>query len=153
MPDLVRPNREELNMRKKLHKKEMITEEMLDAWYREYIENESDDAMYRLIWCGGCEDFVGECGWRKEADRYELLLYVLPSLRRCGYGTDSLVLVLQEAEKKGITHLYAHMPEDEESLFFLKHRGFEEKQDGLFTIETGRKPCTKQSCGCRRHDS
>ena len=50
MPDLVRPNREELNMRKKLHKKEMITEEMLDTWYREYIENESDDAMYRLIW-------------------------------------------------------------------------------------------------------
>ena len=134
MPYLVRPSREELQYLKKLHKGKNITEDMLSKLYESIIENKNDRNLYRLIYCTGCEDFVGECAIWENEERHEALLYIQPSLRRSGYGTAVLEMMQKEAADRGIKTLYIRVPEDEETLRFVRNRGFRPVADNVWKI-------------------
>ena len=151
MPSLVRPTREELQYLRKLHKETDITDEMLSDLYESCIDREDTDNIYRLIYCEGCGDFVGECGIAANDERHEALLYIEPSMRRSGYGTAVLKMLQKEAAERGIKTLYAHVPEDEETLRFVKNRGFRPENDRLWKISAEEKAPVCR-CRCRADD-
>ena len=146
MPYLVRPSREEMQYLKKLHKGKNYTEDMLSKLYECRIGKEDERNMYWLVYCTGCEDFVGECAIWENEDRHEVLLYIQPSLRRSGYGTAVLEMLQKEAADRGIKTLYIHAPEDEETLRFVRGRGFQPVDEQIWKIDWEEKE-TQQGSG------
>lgn len=149
MPKLIRPEKDEMNVRKQLYKDADMSGQMLSDWYEKYVEKEDRDTMYRLIWCGGCGDYVGECGYTLKDGRHYILLYIAKSRRRCGYGSSALELLKQEAEKNGIKKLYALS--DKQYAEFWEYCGFTKTdstdEEDVWKCRTAL--CCESECKCR----
>lgn len=118
MADLIKPSRKEMSYRNKFHedKKTMsfqgyidsYTEEELDTFYKETVDNSDIHHIYRLVFCDDCMDFVSETEWQfdVELDGYVWQTIVRGDLREVGYGHETLRLMKLEALKYDIHSFY-----------------------------------------------
>jgi RimJ/RimL family protein N-acetyltransferase len=140
MADLIKPSRQELSFRNKIHesKKTMsfqgyidsYTEEELDIFMKEVVEGNESKQLYRLVYCDGCADFVSETSWIYDdtLKGYVWNVIVRNDLRRVGYGRESLRLMKEEALRHDIHTFYSYISEDNEiAKKFLLKEGFKKE--------------------------
>ncbi len=140
MPDFVKPTFEDLSIHQEFmeDKKTMAVlggvrafpREDWASFYQDWIEQEQKDAFFRLMYCTGCEDFVGEAGWKRMSEDTALLyLLVKGNKRNMGYGNRILADLVTEAKACGFSKVCFRMDVSNPSISFFKKRGFEEMED------------------------
>ena len=77
-----------------------------DMWYKKWIEEESTDRLYRLLFDGDSDRFVGEIAFYRENDKIQLHVLIYAPYRRCGYGREGLELLCNLALKNGHTRVF-----------------------------------------------
>lgn len=133
MAYLVKPELKELSYRRKLHesKNTMSFQNAADsfpkeAWldfYRQIVEADPKESLYRYIFCPSCNDFTGEVSWQynSEKNRYEIQLLIQYEMRREGYGRKGLNLIKQLAQEQQIADLYAVVAHTNPAVGFFQH--------------------------------
>ena len=136
MARLIIPELEELSFRRKmyenertmsfLHKTVPFPKEAWEPFYQEMIQADPAEYCYRLIYCGGCEDFVGEVMYRRRpgTDTAECAILIEASKRKNGYGRSGMELLEQTAAGYGIRTFYARIAKDNPACGFFEHLGF-----------------------------
>lgn len=152
MADLVKPSRKELSYHSKFHedKKTMsfqghtdtYSEDELDAFYKECVDNDDIHHIYRLVFCDDCMDFVSETEWKFEPtlDGYVWNVIVRGDLREVGYGHETLRLMKLEALKYDIHSFYTKIDVDNTiAKAFLEYEEFviqeEDNHSILYQLE------------------
>ena len=136
MARLIRPEKEELAFRRKLYESKStmrqlggpvpFPKEMWDEFYRDNVQTDPEKVCYRLIFCGGCNDFVGEAYYRRlgDTDTAECGVLIDASRRMSGYGRSGITLLEKEAFRHGIRRMTAYVPAESGGAGFLKHMGY-----------------------------
>jgi GNAT superfamily N-acetyltransferase len=148
MPELIRPELNELSFLSKMLGSRRTMDWCgstisfpKDKWadfYKEYVEADPKDKFFRLIYCPGCNDFVGAVcyQWNQEFSRYDLGLLIDAGKRFCGYGRWALEAIKKTAAKSGISSLWVTIQKNNTAIDFLEKYGFvKEKEDGEILLE------------------
>ncbi len=146
MPEFIRPELDELSVHQEMvqdrktmdffHRIIEFPRSQWSSFYEEWVDRDSHDAYYRLVYCPGCEDFVGEAGWVKDDDSADLYLLVKANKREMGYGDATLKMLVEEAEKNGFSSMKFKVDSENPSVSFLKKRGFRvvDEKDHITTL-------------------
>lgn len=136
MPELIKPEMSELSFRKKmlenLHTMNWLGEtipfpkENWQDFYDSYVLADPSEKYYRLIYCPGCNDFVGSIAYahNPETNRYEMELLIDAHRRLCGYGRWALGALKKAAKKSGIPSLWVRISKTNTAFEFLERHGF-----------------------------
>ena len=136
MPELIKPEYSELSYRRKLLSSERTmswlgktVEFPKEDWkdvYDRFVEADPSEKYYRLIYCPGCNDFVGSVSYElnQETNRYEMELLIDARRRLCGYGRWALGALKAAAKKSGITELWVRICKSNTAFEFLERYGF-----------------------------
>ena len=136
MPELIKPERSELSFRRKmlenLHTMSWLghtisfPKEKWDCFYQKTVMADPEERFYRLIYCPGCNDFVGSIAYmlNRETGRYEMELLIDASRRLCGYGRWALGALKSAAKKQGISSLWVRIAKTNTAFEFLEKYGF-----------------------------
>ncbi len=148
MPEFVKPEISELSFVKKMLGNEhtmdwlghtiSFEKEHWSCFYRKYVDTDPKENFFRLIWCPGCNDFVGAAAYfhNRETGRHDLKLLIDSSRRFCGYGRWALNALKSAARENGISALACRVRKDNTAWDFLEEYGFSrEKEDDSFCFE------------------
>ena len=97
--------------------------ERWDMWYKKWVEEESDVRLYRLLFDGDTDRFIGEIAFYLEDEKIMLHLLIYAPFRRCGYGKEGLEILCKLARKSGHSIVYDKIAKDNlgaQALFALK---------------------------------
>lgn len=97
--------------------------ERWDVWYKKWVEEESDVRLYRLLFDGDTDRFIGEIAFYLEDEKIMLHLLIYAPFRRCGYGKEGLEILCKLARKSGHSIVYDKIAKDNlgaQALFTLK---------------------------------
>lgn len=141
MPELIKPEMDELSFRKRmlenLHTMNWLGETIpfpKEEWkdfYDSYVLADPSEKYYRLIYCPGCNDFVGAVSYalNSETNRYEMELLIEANRRLCGYGRWALGAIKSIAAKHGLPALWVRISKSNTAFDFLERYGFERVQE------------------------
>ncbi|MBR3348774.1 MAG: GNAT family N-acetyltransferase [Solobacterium sp.] len=141
MPELIKPEMDELSFRKKmlenLHTMNWLGEtipfpkENWKDFYESHVLADPSEKYYRLIYCPGCNDFVGSIGYEfsRETNRYEMELLIDAGRRLCGYGRWALGALKNAAKNAGISSLAVRISKTNTAYEFLEKYGFSRKEE------------------------
>lgn len=134
---LITPEKDELNYRKEIlsrkrnmafsHRTFDFRESDYDSFYKEWIQADPKERMYRYLYCDECGYSVGEAFYQHnhEKSRYELMILVEYDAREEGYGTEGLALMEEEGRKNRIDSFTCSvLPDNAKAISFLEHHGF-----------------------------
>ncbi len=150
MAILIIPEFEELSYRRKMHESsrtmafmhhtEPFPREKWDAFYRYVTEADPAKECYRMIYCRGCCDIVGEVSYERISDTQSAVCRVLidASKRNSGYGRSGVSLMEEEAAKHGISEFIFEIAADNPASGFLEHIGYTLKEKDGETLKYSR---------------
>lgn len=136
MPELIKPELSELSYRKKLLENQHtmnwlgrtipFPKEDWNDFYLKFVEADPMESFYRLIYCPGCNDFVGSVSYERnpETGNYEMQLLIEANRRLCGYGRWALGAIKSVAQKHGLPALWVRISKSNSACEFLEKYGF-----------------------------
>lgn len=147
MPNFLEPTFEELQYHQKFLKsrktmafhhgtKEFPKEEWKN-FYQTWVKDKAD-REYKLVFCPGCQDFVGEMFLEKVSDT-TLKAYFLVKYehRNEGYGQTILERIVAHAKQNHYAYILIRTYADNPGITFLTKRGFfiKETSDNISTLK------------------
>lgn len=139
MPNYIKPEFEELeyhqkflNSRKTMsfhHGTIPFEKDKWESFYKEWVDCNPEDRVFRLVFCPGCLDFVGEMAYRKlDSETMEGYFLVKYEHRHEGYGQSILEELVRQGKERHFSYLILHTYADNPSIPFLIKRGFFQKE-------------------------
>ncbi len=141
MPILIKPELVELDYRRRLHGHiptmkfahgtEEFPKEQWQSFYKSAVNADPAETVYRLVFCEGCAEYVGEAGYHydKAEKKHMLDLIIGFDNRSEGYGDAALKLLEAEAVSNHVSCLYTRILKDNPAYTFLIKRGFTEADE------------------------
>lgn len=138
MPILIKPELIELDYRRRLHGHlptmkfahgtENFPNEQWKQFYKNTVNADPGETVYRLVFCEECAEYVGEAGYHFDhsENKHMLDLIIGFDKRSEGYGNAALKLLEDEAVSNHVSCLYTRILKDNPAYTFLTKRGFTE---------------------------
>ena len=135
MPNFLKPTFDELQYHQNFlnHKKTMdfnhgtveFPKTQWESFYSTWVDSKSEDKLYQLVFCPGCQDFVGELSLKKINDK-TLQAYFLVKYehRNEGYGQSILERIVASAKADHYDYILIKTFTDNPYISFLTKRGF-----------------------------
>ena len=93
-------------------------EDRWEDWYSRWIKNNEGKRFYRYL-RNENGDFVGEIAYYPSENRYIASIIIYSMYRKKGYGKEGLLLLCDEAKKRGIEYLYDDIAADNQAAIGL----------------------------------